>query len=302
MPCPLEPSMKDLNFSSRFSSNPKLYSFATENVAGYMAHFNRIRSVLTVTGSGDQAFHAILNGARDVTCFDCNQFASFWVELKLCAISNLSWIEFRNFFLRNSDSQLDYETYLRLKNNLTQNAKDFFNSLYINNCYSGSILRESNLFNLKFDIDTIKISTISYLKDEKKYHDLKSLLLLTSIDYILCDVNKVSKFIPKNKKFDLILLSNISDYICEMYPDSKSALQEFSNNVLNTLSNHLNPNGVLAAAYIYDIESKISRSEVDNPQLREKYFSKPDYLLNEIVVPSVIENKLDSLVTLISAN
>ena len=55
-------------YNSEFS---RIYSFATENVSGYIDHFDfNNKSLLTVGSSGDQILNAFYNGARDITLFD----------------------------------------------------------------------------------------------------------------------------------------------------------------------------------------------------------------------------------------
>ena len=60
----------------------RIYSFATENVAGYIDYFDfENKSLLTVGSSGDQVLNAFYNGARDITLFDINEYAKYYVYL-----------------------------------------------------------------------------------------------------------------------------------------------------------------------------------------------------------------------------
>ena len=57
----------------------RIYSFATENVSGYIDYFNfNDNSLLTVGSSGDQILNAFYNGARDITLFDINEFPNYY--------------------------------------------------------------------------------------------------------------------------------------------------------------------------------------------------------------------------------
>ena len=61
----------------------EVYPFTTESINGY---FNKIdfndKSVLTVGSSSDQAFNAILLGAKNITVYDINKNTSFFGKLK----------------------------------------------------------------------------------------------------------------------------------------------------------------------------------------------------------------------------
>ena len=76
-------------YNSEFS---RIYSFATENIAGYIDYFDfDNKSLLTVGSSGDQVLNAFYNGARDITLFDINEYAKYYVYLKISAILSLSY-------------------------------------------------------------------------------------------------------------------------------------------------------------------------------------------------------------------
>ena len=66
------------------SSFSRIYPFVTENVAGYIDYFDfENKSLLTLGSSGDQILNAFYNGARDITLFDINEYAKYYVYLKI---------------------------------------------------------------------------------------------------------------------------------------------------------------------------------------------------------------------------
>ena len=70
----------------------KVYGFTNENINVFPEFFNFDNAnVLTVLGSGDQYFGALLNGARDVEVFDINYLAWYHFLLKYTAIKILSY-------------------------------------------------------------------------------------------------------------------------------------------------------------------------------------------------------------------
>ncbi len=78
----------------------RLYTFTTENINGYIENFDlKNKSLLTVGSSGDQILNAFFYGARDITLYDINEYAKFYVYLKVAAILSLSYVEFQEFFL-----------------------------------------------------------------------------------------------------------------------------------------------------------------------------------------------------------
>ncbi|MBD8922989.1 DUF3419 family protein, partial [bacterium] len=80
----------------------KIYSFTNEFVRAYpeMYDFNDAR-VLSVLGSGDQYFTAILSGAKEVEVIDVNIVSWYHFVLKYTAIRLLSYEEFCNYFITN---------------------------------------------------------------------------------------------------------------------------------------------------------------------------------------------------------
>jgi len=78
----------------------RVYSFSNENLTAYqhLYNFNDAR-VLSVGGSGDQYFTAILNGAKEVELYD--KEAAMWPYFitKFYGIQNLSYEEFFELFV-----------------------------------------------------------------------------------------------------------------------------------------------------------------------------------------------------------
>lgn len=114
-----------LHYNSEFS---RIYSFTTENIAGYIDYFDlNNKKLLTIGSSGDQILNAFYNGARDITLFDINEYAKYYVYLKISAISSLSYQEFILFFFRHNHHPFKKNKYMfseeifnKIKNNLRQ--------------------------------------------------------------------------------------------------------------------------------------------------------------------------------------
>ncbi len=76
----------------------KIYPFTTENIGGYINHFDlEGKSLLTVGSSADQAINAASSGARDITVLDINPFVRYYYYLKVAALKTLSLKEYCSF-------------------------------------------------------------------------------------------------------------------------------------------------------------------------------------------------------------
>ena len=111
----------DLN---KFNKLSKIYSFTTENIAGYFEYLNlENKTILTVAGSGDHIINAFFKGAKKVYGFDINYLALIYTELKLVAMQNLGYKEFLNFFMINEENNIrKNKNALNYKIYITKNA------------------------------------------------------------------------------------------------------------------------------------------------------------------------------------
>lgn len=257
--------------SKKYSKYSKLYSFTTENIKGYFKYidFNN-KDVLTVSSSGDHIINAILNGANIVESFDINKLSYYYCELKYAAIKALSYEEFISYFTI-SDNTFKYEIFLKLKDNLPNNIFIFFDKLYRHFDYNGEKFRTSKIFNNLYDIKVNKISYNEYLEKDKYYEVQKK---INSIKFICSSFTEIVKCV--DKKYDIILLSNISDYINNIFKDDY--LEKYKFFIENELSKLLNNNGIIVLGYIYNYNLKNKgRSEIDNERMRNKIFNSKNY-------------------------
>jgi hypothetical protein len=205
---------------NKFSKNSKIYAFTTENLKGYYDYLPlRNSKVLTVGGSGDQIINSYLYGASDVTAFDINICAKYYSDLKLTAVNNLSFEEFKKFFMRDKfNTVLEYNVYKKLKENLHKTSSDFFNLKYNTYNYNGEELRESNLFNNNYDYEKLKIFSNEYLQSEEKYNEAQERMKNKKFKWIQTSVENITSKL--NESYDLIMLSNISDYANLIYENN----------------------------------------------------------------------------------
>lgn len=292
-------SLKEIDMN-KFNSLSKIYSFTTENIAGYFEYLDFTnKNVLTVAASGDHIINAFYKGADSVCGFDINYLALIFTELKLVALQELNYEEFLQFFMINEKddvsknmNSLDYWTYInRLKIHLSQNAVEILDTLYQNFNNNGYDLRNSYIFNNKYDNNTVKLKSNLYLKSEIDYNKAKESLKEKEI--ILLNSNYKDINLLYYTKCDIILMSNISDYIKDIYRTETNYIEEYIKEILRNFKNTTNK---VVCAYLYDIEKNIYRTEIDNPILREKVFNKLKITYEEKKFNSVIDNCVDSVI------
>ena len=126
----------------RFNS---IYPFTSENIAGYMKYLNLTgKKVITVTGSTDHILNVILQGAAEITTFDINPLTKPYMDLKISALKNLSYEDFINLLLFESNMNLDYSIISSL--DMSDESKMFWLEQLSKFDNNGIELRNSSLF------------------------------------------------------------------------------------------------------------------------------------------------------------
>lgn len=268
---------RDTLLTKKFTPTHSLYSFTTENIAGYIEDFDcKNKSILTVWWSGDHIFNAYLYGAKDVTWIDKNIFAKYFAELKRVALLHLSYQTFIQFFANTTDKiSFSYDTYKILRDDLSIPSKYFWDALYELYQNNWQELRQSAFFDNTYDIIENKISYNPYLHDTVHYQKTQEILKGKSFTRISQGIETYTS----DSRYDIILLSNISDYTHLMYWWDDH-LQTFKESILAKLSKQLTPWWILQCAYIYDYtESKKDqyRSSIDDPNKRSITFPSDSY-------------------------
>ena len=145
--------LKEIDIKN-FNSLSQIYSFTTENIAGYFEQLQFTnKDVLTVAASGDHIINALYKGAKTVIGFDINYLALIFTELKLVALENLDYKEFMDFFMINDEDNieknqnaLNYAIYInKLRKYLLKGTAENWDSLYKNFNNDGYNLRNSYL-------------------------------------------------------------------------------------------------------------------------------------------------------------
>lgn len=242
----------------RFNS---IYPFTSENIAGYMKYLNLTgKKVITVTGSTDHILNIILQGATEIATFDINPLTKPYMDLKISALKNLSYEDFINLLLFESNMNLDYSIISSL--DMSDESKMFWLEQLSKFDNNGIELRNSSLFNTKYFNPNSKLRQNLYL-EKSKYNLLKQQIKDANITYI----NTSLKDLKVDEHFDYMFLSNISDYLslmysCDILKKYRDLLIEFQKRI-----------DIIYFAYLYDIGNSNPRTEIDNLKKVKEIFS-----------------------------
>lgn len=292
-------NLKNLD-TENFNNLSQIYSFTTENISGYFERLDFLnKDVLTVAASGDHIINAIYCGAKNVVGFDVNYLALIFTELKLVALEQLEYQEFLKFFLINEKNDIErnknvlsYEVYFnKLRKYLSYNGRKNLDILYNTFNNDGYELRNSYIFNNKYDNNFLKMFSNLYLKNEMEFKKTKEKIKYKEI--ILINANFKDIELPKVGTYDIILMSNISDYIKKIYNVETNYLEIY---IKEIIYNFKKENSKIVCAYLYNINQEKYRSEIDNPLLRKKIFDKLNITFTEEKFTSVMKNCIDSVI------
>lgn len=229
-----------------FEEYSKIYTFATENINGYVKYFDlNNKSLLTVGSSGDQILNAFFYGTKDITLCDINPYAKYYVYLKLAAILSLNYLEFQSFFFKRgldcyyNKNMFSLELFDKIKANLRLFDYEsflFWDELF--NSYSAQNIRDCLFDDDEYRNDVIK-NFNRYLKNEDSYNELKQVIRKINFKYLNCDIFKDDII----GKFDNIFLSNL----CTITNTQK--IKE----LLKKLDlNNIKDNGSVLLGYLWD--------------------------------------------------
>lgn len=288
---------------NNFSDLSQIYSFTTENIAGYFPYLNfEDKDILTVSASGDHIINAFYKGAKSVIGFDINYLALIFTELKLVALQNLKYKEFLQFFMINENDNinkninvLNYALYKdKLRRDLTDSAIQFWDKIYKDFNNNGYKLRNSHIFNNKYDNNEVKLNSNLYLKSEIDYNIAKENIKQKEIILINSNYKDINKLGLSNIiSCDIVLMSNISDYIKNIYNMKTNYLEKYIKDIIKIFKRE---NNEIVCAYLYDVQNTKYRSEIDNPIFRRHLFDKLKIIYLEREFKSVINNCIDSVI------
>ena len=239
-----------------FSVNNIVYVFSNENIPGYLDKLGDIagKRILSVCASGDHAFECYLRDAKCVDLFDINYAQKNIMELKFHMIRNLPYEDFINFFF--GKSRMNKDIISPLWNEFSDSLKIFYSYIYC----SGEKTKRMCIPYSNNKLDNTK----TYFSSREKYMDLAR-KLPEKINFSHVDLQNINTVITA--KYDIVLLSNIFDYVCSGAKKFNVAFEYFYNAVLEPLieNNLRNKSGIIAFEYIWQGVGLL------NPELLSRY-------------------------------
>ncbi|MBE6159747.1 MAG: DUF3419 family protein [Lactobacillales bacterium] len=229
-----------------------IYPFSTENIKGYYSKLDlEDKDILTIGASGDHAINLELENVKSVDYFDINPFTKYYYELKKAAIKALTYEEFLEFFcyddypktFKKNNKAFNIELYRKITPYLIGDTKLFWDSLYIEN--TGIDIRTSSLFSKDEEPLRVIKKSNSYLEKET-YELLKEKLTLEPYFYRK-NIKELAQTLTK--KYDIIMLSNIAQYLETIF---KKDHLECLKKIIIDLSTKLNEDGIIIVSYLYD--------------------------------------------------
>lgn len=188
------------------------YFTTTENISLYLDResYNKDK-VLTVLGSGDQTFSLISKGFRSIDTFDINKLEYYVYYLKKAMIKRLEFETYlkvcERFTYLSFFDELK-ELLKKLKDYMPEDVYEYFRMLF------EYIEKEENkdLLDLYYETREGDLrAVIPYLRSEETYLDLRKIIDEVEVNMYFGDARSISSEL--NNKYDLILLSNIADYL-----------------------------------------------------------------------------------------
>ena len=183
----------------------------------------RDKDVLTVLASSDQLFYAYLNGAKSVYTFDRNKLTKYYYYLR-------KWvIKYYDSFYPDKSIIFDTSDYIaKLLDRVECDTEDEREAYYYWNEYTCKV-KKSGFFYPSLLIEDNIISDVSSLKDK---------LDKNKLSFSLRDV---TKRVSDRKKYDIIITSNLLEYIHETLELKRTR---------DNLSKLLNSNGMVICSYV----------------------------------------------------
>ena len=190
------------------------------------------KSVLTVTGSGDQPIAFAISGANDIDTFDTTYFARVVMDMKTSAIQTMDHGQYDAFVheLRNTKSVNEIPGYEKI----------------VSVCPMQSILAAKQMKGCKIFNAGAGVR-VEYMPNESEYNAAQK-IIKKPMNFIWCDLAELHGQL--DKEYDIIYLSNIFEY----FPNRKKIT-----NVLNDLRPFVK-NGGEIMLYISWVQTPISES------------------------------------------
>ena len=231
----------------------KVYHASNEDLTKLFSNFSvEGKDVLTVCGSGDQAFYSYMNGANKVNIFDINKIAYYYLMLRKWSIEYLGEFYPPRDITKNVAWVKNLLNLVQCKNYDEQSVLMFWH-LFIKRASEDN---NSNLFYRIANYNRNNVEDVELLKEKIAGKGFKFLR------------EDITGDVDKSKKYDVIISSNILEY-CQ-------------GNILKLLRTRdnfrtlLNPGGIVVCSSLIrsqDAESLAFEKTIFNSSFEREKFS-----------------------------
>lgn len=241
-------SNTDLLSTYAFQDGGPVYLFTNENIYGTLKTVKDLtnKKILTVGASGDHAFESYLLGAGDVHTFDINSNQKNVIELKNHMIRNLPYDNFMDFFF-STDNFFNQSILTPIHHKFSDDLRNF-----LKKCNDNDMCR-----NFKYraaHTSAYKIKRLQYISNESNYNIVRD-KLPKQIPFKHCGLSQLADI--TTQKYDLILLSNIFDYLYSTSCDKEEKLIHTYNKILTPLiNNNTASKGRIYFEYIWNADTR----------------------------------------------
>ena len=240
------------NVSDFLTSNSVVnaaYLTSNEQLDKYLPMLNVAgKKIATVGSSGDQILNALFYGAKDITFIDGNVLAEAYIEYKIALIKALNYKQFKDILIGEKEA-FHWKLYRIISPFLSETVRQFFDEIMLmqDDVKYGTLayfdaLNDFKIFNgIVNNLPHTEFS--EFYHSEEAYEKLRRILFAGDFK-LSFNVSRLEDFPARLKeKFDVILLSNIYDYV----PKFKF------NPVLKSLyKNNLKPGGIIQFQYLFE--------------------------------------------------
>ena len=273
---------KIMNIFEPFSKYSKGYLWTNENIKEYInkKYISEYNSALSVTASGDHLFNLILHNVLNIDTFDTNTLTEYNVlGLKKALIEKFKYNDFLTIceLIANNMLTLEETTYL-IKDLLPLMDKKYRKYWQNISEYNYQLQKNNDeyldLFAMLFININEKNNFIrrnSYLMGNDNYDKFKENMMRANINFYCTNAINILDTFP-NQKYDVILLSNILDYITINW--NYEQLRKFEDELLFITNN----NGKIFLAYLLNYYNK------NNKNIFRRADIKKEELINEIII------------------
>lgn len=280
---------KYTDISENFKKYQKSFYWTNENIACYlgMVNLRNCENALCVASSGDHIYELIAKGIKNIDTFDINKLTEYYsLGLKKAMILSYDYYNFLEVMnLISLDLPIDYLTdILRdLLPCMEQKYRKFWQEIIEYN-YKIQTKYNTNLNLIKMlyigtDFPRMHINNCYYLLDEYCYRDFKSKLRNANLTFKNVDALELPEHF-KNKKYDVILLSNILDYANTTWGENWDVqkLKDY----LKSLEGITKENGIIFYKYILSYlkegiekEKIFHNSSIKKEEINDEFYIMP---------------------------